>query len=291
VIPNRKELARQALSSALKTRVRAARNLWDPICIYDVAEKIEVEVRFLDVPSMEGLYCKQPGPLILLPSERPPGRQAYSCAHELGHHVAGHGTGVDELLDEKSNGSSYGDNPDEFLVECYAGFLLMPKSAVERALTCRGWKLTALTGEQAYTIAGLFGVGYSTLVNHLRWSLGILAATKAEELLRMSPKQIRRHWLEHDTSNNVVVLDRFWVGRPIDLKVGDFVVAPKGIEVESPNLQLVRETRHGIILETKQPGIGRLSIPAEGWANFVRVSRSAYVGLAKYRHLEDAADA
>jgi len=291
VISNRQELARKALSSALKARVQAERTLWDPICVYDLAEKLGVDVRFLDVPSMEGFYSKQPGPLILLPSERPSSRQAYSCAHELGHHVFGHGTRADELLDGRADGAAYADDPDEFLVECFAGFILMPKLAVDRALTCRGWNLTDLTVERAYIIAGVLGVGYTTLLKHMRWSLGILAAAKAEELLKMQPKQIRRSWLGHETTNNVIVVDPYWNGRPIDVQVGDFVVAPHGVEVEAPGLRLVRKTHLVVVLEAIQPGIGRLCVPTEGWANFVRVSRSAYVGLAKYRHLEDTGDA
>ncbi|MGN6369020.1 MAG: ImmA/IrrE family metallo-endopeptidase [Phycisphaerae bacterium] len=291
MLANRRELARQALAAATRTRIATKRALWDPICVFDLAEEMHVEVRFLDIPSMEGLYSKQPRPLILLPAERPASRQVYSCAHELGHHVAGHGTRFDELREEMSQNAKALDDSDEFLVECYAGYLMMPKMAVERAVSNRGWSAPNLTPSQAYEVAGFLGVGYTTLIKHMRWSLGLMDASKADSLLKFQPKEIRREWLGEATTTNVIVVDTRWTGRPIDMHVGELLVVPQSIKFESPHLRVVRENPPSVILEAIQPGIGRLTSPTNSWANFVRVSRAAYAGLARYRHLEEAPNA
>lgn len=288
---DRKELARRALGSALQTSVKSGRCLWDPVCVYEVADKLGIEVRFFDVPSMEGLYCKKPGPLILLPAERPQSRQSYSCAHEIGHHVAGHGTNVDELGGGNTVGGATTNNPEEFFADCFAGFLLMPKLAVERALTVRGWRTSALTAKQAYVLASQLGVGYTTLLQHMRWSLGILPSGVAENLLKVPPKSIRSELLGQETSANVVVVDQNWAGRPVDMQAGDYLVVPRGAHVESPHRKMLEDVGCNTILRANHVGIGRLVMPGNTPPTFVRISRIGYIGLEKYRHLEDCDNA
>jgi Zn-dependent peptidase ImmA (M78 family) len=65
-----------------------------------LAEQEGVEVRFSALPSAEGIYS--PGkPVIVVSSLRPAGRQAYTGAHELGHHIYGHGEQFDELVEDR----------------------------------------------------------------------------------------------------------------------------------------------------------------------------------------------
>ena len=80
-------------------RRRAGFSLNEAICVYDLADQLGIEVRFADIPSMEGMYCRESGPTIILSSLRPSGRQAFTCAHELGHHSNGDGTGIDQLVE------------------------------------------------------------------------------------------------------------------------------------------------------------------------------------------------
>jgi Zn-dependent peptidase ImmA (M78 family) len=135
----RRSLVMDAADAALRVRQSAGLGMWTPMCVYDVAEKLGIEVRFVDISSMEGMYCKIATPLILVSSLRPSGRQAFTCAHELGHHIYKHGTRIDELVDRPTAKSRF--DPEEFLADCFAGLLLMPKSAVSRAFAICGWDL------------------------------------------------------------------------------------------------------------------------------------------------------
>ena len=83
---DRRAIARQAMAAALRTRLSLGYGLEHAVCVYDLAEKLGVEVRFLDVPSMEGMYSSASSPTIIVSSLRPFGRRAFNCAHELGHH-------------------------------------------------------------------------------------------------------------------------------------------------------------------------------------------------------------
>ena len=68
-------LARQALLRALSTRKKVGLASTSPLCPFDLAEKLAVEVRFVDIPNIEGMYVKRIPPLILVAADRPAGRR------------------------------------------------------------------------------------------------------------------------------------------------------------------------------------------------------------------------
>ncbi len=206
MIHQRKQLAQQALFKALQVRKEGHLELSDPICIYDLVEQFGVEIRFVSIPSMEGVYLKSSRPIIILSSERPQVRQVYNCGHEFGHHVFNHGSRIDEFVEKKEMDRVF--NPEEFLVECFSGFLLMPKMAVQNAFQVRNWAPNSATPVQIYTIAGLFGVGYSTLITHMQYSLRILNPSHAQKLNKIHPKQIKRELLGETTNSFFLVVDR-----------------------------------------------------------------------------------
>src|SRR5437870_7131834 len=126
---NRQETARQALRGALNLRRRVSASVSQPICIYDTAEQLGIEVIFRPENSLGGIYNKT-AETILIPTRRPPGRQAFTCAHEIGHWFFGHGTGIDEISDLERFDES---DPNERLVDIFASYLLMPPWAVREA--------------------------------------------------------------------------------------------------------------------------------------------------------------
>ena len=86
----------------MKLRRRVGIELHEAVCPFDIAQKIGVDVRLQITPSMDGVYCqmKNRPPLIVLASERPAGRQNFTCSHELGHHEFGYGAHLDEFLND-----------------------------------------------------------------------------------------------------------------------------------------------------------------------------------------------
>src|SRR4051812_18770674 len=71
-----------------------------PLCVYDAAARLGVEVKFCAWPRLEGFYIKRSPGTVIIGSLRPPGRRRLSCAHELGHHIFGHGISYDEYSGE-----------------------------------------------------------------------------------------------------------------------------------------------------------------------------------------------
>ena len=278
-----KELARQGLRGALETRRRAKASKADPICVYDLAEQLDVEVRFCSGNSFGGMYAKA-SKTVLVPAFRPPGRQAFTCGHELGHWYFGHGSRIDELNDIEQNSASA---PKERLANFYGGYLLMPPWAVKDAFARRGWEPGGSSPTQFYAVACQFGVGYETLVQHMRWSLALLTPGRADELLKTSPKQLRQSLLGHDRARHLVLADRAWTKVAVDLQVGDMAILPDGVKLEGKSALVVGKREMGTLVEGLRPGITRAESPEGSWYTFVRVSRKDFVGRSVFRHLED----
>jgi len=182
----RRDLATQAVRAAGAVRRQYGVGLREPVCAFDIAEALDISVRLLDLPTLEGMYLKEER-AILIGTQRPLGRRRYSCAHEIGHHILGHGSRVHEYGPGSSRASrSPASSAEEFLANRFAGALLMPKLAVVAAFARRRWPLTTADGSQVFTVAQELGVGYSTLVDHLAITLGEITATKASALRRES---------------------------------------------------------------------------------------------------------
>lgn len=273
----------KAIDGALRARSRAGYNPNEPVCVFDLAEKLGAEVRFVGGNSFGGMYVKD-FERVLVPAKRPPGRQSFTCAHELGHWHFGHGTRV-ELIDELDKGGS--EDPDERMANVFASYLLMPKWAVEEALRRRSLVAARCHPLDCYRVANQLGVGYATLVGHLHTGLRMIPESLASSLLHTTPKDIRQAVLGTSEPRHLVMADRHWWRVAIDLAVGDALVVPANAHSEGAILKSKGTIPHGAWFEAIQPGIGRIADNSLGWSSYVRVARREYVGRSKFRFLED----
>lgn len=280
------ELARTALTKAMQIRSQANIPLTDSICIYDFVENKDIrEVRFVEIPSMEELYWKNEK-MILINSLRPMGRQVFNCGHGFGHHVFGHGM----CLTSVANGSSSGKRFDskEFLADCFSDFLLMPKTTVCHGFVSRGWKAESCTPFQVFTIAGWLGVGYGTLIQHMRDTLKLISPAHAEKLLKTRPIQIRTQIFGEKSPANIVVVDEQWKGRPVDISAGDYLLLADELCFSGNCLKYYKKTLFGFIVQGIAPGCdGKIWNQKSGWSIQVRGSRPNYVGRNIFRFEED----
>lgn len=281
---DRKSIARRAVAASLRLRRDAGYGLTEPVCVYDLAERIGIEVRFIDIPSMEGMYLhSELTPIILVSSLRPPGRRAFTCAHELGHHSNGDGTRIDELV-EKRVRSSFDET--EFAADCFAGILLMPKVAVERAFVLRNWKPSTCTPGQVYILSNYFGVGYSTLIHHLRSGLNLLSSSHANALLKVKPKAAQEQAVGWPCRSTIRVVDQYWKGCALDVEAGELVLVRGHPKFYGHCLEFLKDTADGQLFLARQPGIGRMENDPQQ-PIYARVSRRQFVGRNTFRHLEE----
>jgi Zn-dependent peptidase ImmA (M78 family) len=265
----------------------------DALCVYDAAENLGIEVRFVDIPSMEGMYVRNSGsnsqPIVLVSALRPAGRQASTAAHEIGHHVFGHGTRIDEYITDADEREGNVVDSEEMLANMFAGFFLMPKAAVEHGFAARVCAPVSATPRQVLAVAGWLGVGYGTLIHHMRSSLGMFSFSEAKRLLSIQPKRTRQEILGTNTTSDCFLVDHAWTGRPLDLQVGDVALVSAGVETEGSCLSVARITPEGLqVVEAVTTGLGRLFDST--WATFVRVRPHGFVGRSIFRHLESTED-
>lgn len=280
----RTPLAVQALEKSLEVREEYGYDFRSPLCAYELADRASVKVQFVDDVSMEGVYVALTKPTILLSSLRPLARRAFTCAHELGHHVFGHGSTIDQLRDDVERGIF---SPNEFLADTFAGFVLMPAQGVKRAFAIRGLAAPTATPEQVFAVASSLGVGYQTLIGHMEYSLRYIKTPRANLLRKSNLTQIRRRLLGFSATEPLVMADQHHAHGTLDAEVGMLVLLPHGAAADSNGIEPLQDTPNGTVFRAIYPGLVRVSLPDHDWGVVVRVSRKEYAGLAKYRHLEE----
>lgn len=283
----RKALVMQGMQASIAARINAGLDLKSPACIYALCEAHNVAVRFNDI-NMEGMYDRTPKPRIHVSALRPLARRTFTCAHELGHHVFGHGSTIDELQEDQANS----DNrpPNEILADAFAAFILMPTLGLREAFAKRGLDPNRATALDMYSIACNFGVGQATLVNHLAYGINMINQVQRDRLGRITPKMIRTELLGEILSTPLTVADQHWNSPTLDMEQGALLLLPSGVVVDASMLAPERELTAGRLFRATKCGITRVAIPGTPWATYVRIAQRQYVGLARFRHLEETAD-
>lgn len=282
-------LVAEAARAASRTRLGAGLTQKHAICPYDLCDKLGLALWFQAAPSLEGVYIAGPEPLVIVSALRPSGRQRVTCAHEIGHHVFGHGSTLDEY--GSTEFSSTGKR-EEFLVNAFAEYLLIPKTAMLLAIRNHRMRVESMAEDEALALANYFGVGYRTLIHHMERNLALLPSSRAAALRRLSPKQIRHKcWPDLSPTAELVVAKKPWFGRPIDLHVGDTLLLPPDAVQEGDRISLILQSASERAYVAAQPGIGRVETASGGWAAYLRVARrhpeGGFVGRGIYRFEDD----
>lgn len=281
---DRRKATLDAYAKACNIRREAAKSPVDPIDPVELAIFTSCKVVYMGLDSLEGLYQPDPEPTIILGSNRPLGRRAFNCAHELGHHFFGHGLHFSELKKQKSD---FRKPIEEVIADAFASNLLMPKQGVLKAFKDRGLTSGKVGPEDIFKLASYFGVGYSTLITHLEQTIRCIDFDQKEKLLNTKPSFVKS---EYDLSpqSELIFVDRFWKHRSVDLEIGDFIHVPIDFEPEDNSfLNLVRREKSYSIFQGQKTGITRLVSSSAEWAANVRISRKNYTGFAEYRYLEE----
>ena len=281
----RKDLAAAALCKAEEVRANYGLVDDEPLCIYDLCKSLKIKVQFVDINTMEGTYLPGRKPRILITAKRPAGRRVFTCAHELGHHVFGHSGTLDKQIDHAQTTMF---EPDEYLANCFAGFLLMPKLSIEYAFVKRGWILDSASAEQLYTVACEFGVGFQTLTTHMHCGIRVIDRNRYNDLKKVNLKLIRRNFVGRDLEKErLIVVDKYSEAPVIEAEESDLILFPSGTTVagdilakesESSPTSLFRAARRGVISSQSSDG-----------ADFktIRVTPYQWSGLDKHRYEED----
>lgn len=276
------KLKTEAARHALAARRRFGFALDSPCDVYELISKYGLALRFTNVSSLDGLYLND-GLLssINVSTLRPSGHQRFTAAHELGHFLFGHGAHLDEKIEIMES-----DSTEEAIADTFARHLLMPKRAVLKGFRSLGTSADTATPEQYYAVASWLGVGYSTLIQHTRWTLQLIDNARLHQLTLKSPQQIKRRqvpsvsWIAR---KELWPLASWWQGTNIHLQIGDIVTG-----IKSPSLDFFEIGDECAIANS----VGQLSAVVRGGGSVtLNISKTDYVGMYQYRYLEEPLDA
>lgn len=272
---------RRGIRRAVATRRELGLAPEEPVDPVDAAHELGLEVRYLDLTSLEGVLVRSGSPTIILGSLRPSGRRNFTCAHEIGHFLFGHDARVEGVTGTQARGTE----PSELMADAFAGFFLMPRSAVEHALAVRD--LPDLEeGLAALRIAQWLGVGYETLLTHASTNLRLLSPAARQRLMRIAPSKLTAPLLPPGLRASVWLVDRQWHSRAVDVEVGDVIVVDDvAVIAEGDCLTGCDSGSTTTTVRATGVGRGRLRSSDGEWVVFVRIQRRAYAGLARFRHL------
>jgi hypothetical protein len=157
----------------------------------------------------------------------------------------------------------------------------MPPRAVQAAFRLRGFDIASLEPSAIYVAACWLGVGYTTLLNQMMYSLKVLRLSDYERLSKTTPKSIKRKLKGIVPDGDVWPLDDHWANRKLHAQIGDLIV---GIKCRCAT-QLLTEIVEGVHAAT---AVGKCVVPLEAGGNLkLCASRSAYVGFYEYRYLPE----
>lgn len=277
-----RDILRQALDLRRSQGLAAS----DAVEILDFVTNLGLQIRFCDIPSADGLYLSTRKPTIVLGAHRPIGRQRFTCAHELGHHVLGHGTHVDEKLQLASDSTR---SHQEFAADLFAGFLLMPRPAVVTRFKAHGTLPDKASPRQVLHISRELNVSYTALIVHSKASLSLLSDDHAKHLSHHSPGEIERKLSPIGSlPGRLITVTPSWPNVPVDIEVDDHLLLSPSLCTEGDVTLMVEGRPDFKLAVATQPGIGRiLGSKPDSWARHLRVRQKGYVGLARFRHLHD----
>lgn len=257
-------------------------DLTSPVRPFDLAADLGLEVRFVDISSMEGMYIRDKR-TVLIAAARPAGRQSFTLCHEIGHHLFSHGLHISQLIDQAQD--SRIKPTAEVEADAFAAYFLMPKATVLHAFRSQGWDPTQPKADEVYRVAIWLGVGYETLLIQLRSSFRLISGTTQKRLLKIGPRKAKKRLLAGIPAGTIHVVDDLWPRLSIDLRIGDVILLPDGANFTGDciqDLNLLLPVR-----AFKACVVGEGTLHLNGHILPVRCMRPGFVGRSIYRYLPE----
>ena len=154
---------RIAMTSALRLQRELDIDVTARVSPLEIADRLGLTLRIAPLPRLAGAYIRQPGtdPGILINNRHPPAKQRYTTGHEIGHHVHGHGTSLDDLteVDQNPRTGLAGIPDQERVAEAFAAWLLMPRALIMHLIAQTGSSRNP-TPAEVYQLSLRLGTSY-----------------------------------------------------------------------------------------------------------------------------------
>jgi Zn-dependent peptidase ImmA (M78 family) len=153
--------------AAARLHARLHTDLSRPVDIFRIVQELGIWLNSRPLGNLFGFYLRQDDALgICLNAGHPETLQRYTCAHELGHHLLGHASNLDDAADIDGRGG--GTPAQERAAQVFAGNFLMPLGLVNRVLRRLGLYDEPLSASDVYQVSRELDVSYTATIWRLR---------------------------------------------------------------------------------------------------------------------------
>lgn len=196
-----------------------------PIDVYAAIASADVKLMWRPLPRAFGFYLDRPHPGILINNRPEPAVQRHTAAHELGHHLLGHGKCADVDVDVFETTRRSWPEPEK-AAEAFAVWFLMPRRAVLAAM--RTLNLTRLSEpDEVYQLSLLLGTSYRSTARHLP-NLRLCTTAQSRSWMGVPPGRLKHRldpgMLPASRAPDVWRIDRRFAGAVLTAAPGDRLV-------------------------------------------------------------------
>lgn len=153
--------------AAARLHARLHTDLSRPVDVFRIVQELGIWLNSRPLGNLFGFYLRRDEALgICLNASHPETLQRYTCAHELGHHLLGHGSNLDDAM--AIDGRGGGTPGEERAAQVFAGSFLMPLGLVNRVLRRLGLYDKPLAASDVYKVSRDLDVSFTAAVWRLR---------------------------------------------------------------------------------------------------------------------------
>jgi Zn-dependent peptidase ImmA (M78 family) len=225
-VVNRRAALANASMQAQRLHAQLNTDYNHPVDIFSVIQELRVWLSSRPLGAgLFGFYLREGDASgIVVNSSHPEYLQRYTAAHELGHHILGHRSHLDDRDD--IIGDSPADRHDEHAAQMFAGNFLMPIQAVNRVQ--RRLEIPRdrdPSPGQVYALSRELDVSFSAAAWQLV-NLGRLSSRRAAEIVRSGAADAKRALRpgphpEGDNRAGLVLIDESGRDVPVLVRPGD----------------------------------------------------------------------
>lgn len=218
-----RQILADASMAAARAHARLKLPLDRPIDIFGVVQHLGIWLKTEPLGNLFGFYLRHGQATgIVLNSRHPEDLQRYTCAHELGHHLLGH----QSHLDDDGDVNQLNGPLQEQAAQVFAGSFLMPLGLVNRLLRAHDLIGRPLSRVDAYKLSRDMDVSYAACIWRLR-ALDLLGPATARAYVRdgaaAAKTNLRGDEPIADARADVYVIDELVDHLELAVRVGDEV--------------------------------------------------------------------
>lgn len=186
---DRRSARRRALLAAHRTLISNGVDLTSPVDVFGLLRAAGLIVAFRPMPRLAGAYlsASHSAAGVIINNNHPLSKQRFTAAHELGHHLLGHGKHLDLDTDVGERVSSA--SVEEIEAEAFAGFLLLPRVLLKHIADKSPRDFGS--PEHCYQMSLALGVSYLAAATQMR-VYGHISGGTYTSLAAVPPAKIKR---------------------------------------------------------------------------------------------------